>query len=384
MRNEGAPSLVRQASHSARWDGPTLSTPLYEGLDDDDQDGEQALRNRNNAAMPIASEPSERVTRTQQVETLVDAVMDLHERALHCRQGPSVNIAVRDNDFQIPSTRADPFGRETPGYKKESIYRGRGSVSSVDSVASNSVGSSLPGYARMSDRSLDKTPSIRVTKFPARPASLKVGGGGAESAAAPDDPGARALPSEDSQHVVQRCDVMAFLEHWKPPSEGLEWLHVEHADTLHALAVSVRAHPLMLKLFFDMRPTTTVNHLDADTILVTAVAIFLEAAELHSHKLCIYATQHWIVTFEREMLTGTRSLIDTELAKDKVFFFVCVQRLHQVDRSKLLTKLQPRLFHSSQGVSRSSTGILLRKVEPKFAFVEPRGPSGTHCWFASR
>lgn len=59
-------------------------------------------------------------------------------------------------------------------------------------------------------------------------------------------------------------------------------------------------------------------------MLVTAVAVYLEAAELHSHKLCIYATDSLVVTFERELLTGQRfhAAHEEELFKDKIFLEV--------------------------------------------------------------
>lgn len=63
-----------------------------------------------------------------------------------------------------------------------------------------------------------------------------------------------------------------------------------------------------------------MNDLDLDSVLITAVSLHLDGAELHSRKLFIFATPTLLITMERETMIPKN--FDSNLAKDMVFLEV--------------------------------------------------------------
>jgi len=113
MMNQRSAGLVRQASVSARFDGS-------HHFDHSTGQGSSL----NSSAVTYTYQGSRGVT-AEQVETLVDAVLDLHERALLCQGGAEGSgVRVCDNSHQRPSSEAaaweahrsrlSSMGRSTP------------------------------------------------------------------------------------------------------------------------------------------------------------------------------------------------------------------------------------------------------------------------------
>ena len=74
---------------------------------------------------------------------------------------------------------------------------------------------------------------------------------------------------------------------------------MDHADSLQLLAVAIKAHPLMLKLFFDERPQTTLNHLDNNTVHQGA-----PARSRVSHSREAYFAMPFACVWDRRCLFG--------------------------------------------------------------------------------
>jgi hypothetical protein len=306
--------------------------------------------------------------RSREVETLQEAVHDLHERSLLCvGKLEAVMVPLRDNEHQqSPSTLLDRPNTHNDDIDDGDDDEGGGSrASSIGSTESGlgggvaaathlslrtslmSAASSMPDFAVLDDKRFNESVTLHLVRFhtlgspdtetpdhtekgrpdvsseppAAESAEATRNGGGANLGR----PSVATASGADEHRAVARCELDEFLRSLprdNTSDRGLSWLHVNHAETLRRLATHLKCHPLMLKTFFDTRPQTTVNHLDCDTVLLTSVSVFLEAAELHTHKLCVYATPHLVITFERELLTRTRAYLDTELSKDKVFLEV--------------------------------------------------------------
>lgn len=89
----------------------------------------------------------------------------------------------------------------------------------------------------------------------------------------------------------------AYRPYRDPPKVRVRGRHTStHVKDVHRPETSNGNFDLYLclvYLWFTLYAPTqkkAVNHLDHDTVAITAVSVYLEAAELHSHKLCIYAT----------------------------------------------------------------------------------------------
>jgi len=295
--------------------------------------------------------------RSHEVESLQEAVHDLHERSLLCvGKLEAAMVPLRDNEHQeSPRSLVDRPTIFSVDDIDDSVSRGSRD-SSMDASGNvftkrhfhesmTSAASSVPDFAVVDDARFNEAVTLHLVRF--HNLSADRGGpsmnSGRSSAAedlgsAQDEPPSGQAPAEvrpalsaasgaDEHQVVKRRDLDDFLralprDMMTSSKHGLCWLHVNHAETLRLFATHLQCHPLMLKTFFDSRPQTTMNHLDTDTVLMTSVAVFLEAAELHTHKLCIYATPNFVITFELELLTRSRAYQDTELSTDKIFLEV--------------------------------------------------------------
>jgi len=297
--------------------------------------------------------------RSHEVESLQEAVHDLHERSLLCvGKLEAVMVPLRDNGHQeSPRSLVDRPTNVSLDDIDDSVSRGSRD-SSMDASGNaftkrqfhesmTSAASSMPDFAVVDDVRFNEAVSLHLVRF--HNLSADQGGPGMNSGnpfAAEDSGSAQdesdtsrgqmadevqsptgAASGADEHQVVKRRDLDDFLQAlprdmMTSSGNGLCWLHVNHAESLRLLATHLQCHPLMLKTFFDSRPQTMMNHLDFNTVLLTSVAVFLEAAELHTHKLCIYATPHVVITFELELLTRSRAYQDTELSTDKVFLEV--------------------------------------------------------------
>jgi hypothetical protein len=102
----------------------------------------------------------------------------------------------------------------------------------------------------------------------------------------------------------RRVSVASFLESFTGmPSEGLTWAHAKSRSVVRQIALALRLHPFVEHSFSSPDMTSILNHLDKDSVVLTATGVFSEAAELHSHKLCMLGhTRHFLLTFETRLL----------------------------------------------------------------------------------
>ena len=143
------------------------------------------------------------------------------------------------------------------------------------------------------------------------------------------------------QQGIPRSGVSAFLRDLQQVGNGspaaMQWLHVNSLEGVAAVATALDLHPLVLHTFASPEVTPSINHLSDDAVLVTATSIYLEAAELHSHKLCMFGRgRHFLLSYETTILTeaaaaaagvpvsggsgsGGRRRCKSDLSQDKIF-----------------------------------------------------------------
>ena len=229
--------------------------------------------------------------------TLLDAITEKRDEMLTATLPRPLIRAVANIQHHYPSITGDPsLQHESPSFYDQYSSTAGGHFDSVATQSDLNV--SLLAHSTGSIRDSQYFGEMDVVRF--------------------NDAGIQ------QQEKLSYVDMVSFFDTFSIPKTGLTWLHARSARAVNAACSTLKLHPLVLQAFSSRDLQSSINHLDVHSVLLTSTSIYYDAAELHSHKLCIFGyTRHFLLSFETCVLdpsaSGPRGLHTLNLHEDKIF-----------------------------------------------------------------